>query len=104
MSKAFSQEETTFEEDDAPEEPSPLPVGARNYMTPGGFARLKGELDRLTTHERPELVAPVGWAASNAYRSENADYIYGKKRPRATTRRIRLLIRPPDLTGVGEAV
>src|SRR5207248_3676518 len=75
MSKAFSQEETTFEEDEAPDEPSPLPVGARNYMTPGGFARLKGELDRLTAHERPELVATVAWAASNGDRSENADYI-----------------------------
>ena len=69
MSKAFSQEETTFEEDEAPDEPSPLPVGARNYMTPGGFARLKGELDRLTTHDRPELVATVAWAASNGDRS-----------------------------------
>src|SRR5256886_14611707 len=93
MSKAFSQEETTFEEDDAPEEPSPLPVGARNYMTPGGFTRLKSELDRLTTHERPELVATVAWAASNGDRSENADYIYGKKRLREIDRRIRFLIR-----------
>src|SRR2546430_16244434 len=93
MSKAFSQEETTFEEDDAPDEPSPLPVGARNYMTPGGFARLKSELDRLTTHERPELVATVAWAASNGDRSENADYIYGKKRLREIDRRVRFLIK-----------
>src|SRR5438046_8337617 len=100
MSKAFSQEETTFEEDDAPEEPSPLPVGARNYMTPGGFARLKGELDRLTTHERPELVATVAWAASNGDRSENADYIYGKKRLREIDRRIRFLIRRLDVAEV----
>src|SRR5437870_4333610 len=100
MSKAFSQEETTFEEDDAPEEPSPLPVGARNYMTPGGFARLKGELDRLTTHERPELVATVAWAASNGDRSENADYIYGKKRLREIDRRIRFLVKRLDLAEV----
>src|SRR5437870_13522249 len=100
MSKAFSQEETTFEEDDAPEEPSPLPVGARNYMTPGGFARLKGELDRLTTHERPELVATVAWAASNGDRSENADYIYGKKRLREIDRRIRFLTRRLDAAEV----
>jgi transcription elongation factor GreB len=104
MSKAFSQEETTFEEDDAPEEPSPLPVGARNYMTPGGFARLKGELDRLTTHERPELVATVAWAASNGDRSENADYIYGKKRLREIDRRIRFLIRRLDLAEVVDPI
>src|SRR5213080_5449664 len=96
MSKAFSQEETTFEEDDAPDEPSPLPVGARNYMTPGGFARLKTELARLTTHERPEVVATVAWAASNGDRSENGDYIYGKKRLREIDRRIRFLIRRLD--------
>src|SRR5438094_6833452 len=100
MSKAFSQEETTFEEDEAPEEPSPLPVGARNYMTPGGFARLKTELDRLTNHERPELVATVAWAASNGDRSENADYIYGKKLLREIDRRIRFLIRRLDLAEV----
>src|SRR6266478_547608 len=96
MSKAFSQEETTFEEDDAPEEPSPLPVGARNYMTPGGFGRLKSELDRLVQKERPELVATVAWAASNGDRSENGDYIYGKKRLREIDRRIRFLIRRLD--------
>src|SRR5438105_15454588 len=96
MSKAFSQEETTFEEDEAPEEPSPLPVGARNYMTPGGFARLKTELDRLTNHERPELVATVAWAAGNGDRSENGDYIYGKKRLREIDRRIRFLVRRLD--------
>src|SRR5437763_17202850 len=100
MSKAFSQEETTFEEDDAPEEPSPLPVGARNYMTPGGFARLKNELDRLTTHERPELVATVAWAASNGDRSENADYIYGKKRLREIDRRLKFLGRRLSLAVV----
>src|SRR5207247_10734817 len=103
-SKAFSQEEPTFEEDAAPDDPSPLPVGARNYMTPGGFARLKGELDRLTAHERPELVATVAWAASNGDRSENADYIYGKKRLREIDRRIRFLIRRLDLAEVVDPV
>ena len=88
----------------AADEPSPLPVGARNYMTPGGFARLKGELDRLTTHERPELVATVAWAASNGDRSENADYIYGKKRLREIDRRIRFLIRRLDLAEVVDPV
>ena len=104
MSKAFSQEETTFEEDDAPDEAPPLPVGARNYMTPGGFARLKAELDRLTARERPELVATVAWAASNGDRSENADYIYGKKRLREIDRRIRFLIRRLDLAEVVDPV
>jgi len=104
MSKAFSQEETTFEEDEVPDEPSPLPVGARNYMTPGGFERLKTELDRLTTNERPELVATVAWAASNGDRSENADYIYGKKRLREIDRRIRFLIRRLDLAEVVDPI
>ena len=104
MSKAFSQEETTFEEDDAPEDASPLPEGARNYMTPGGFARLKDELDRLTTRERPELVATVAWAAGNGDRSENGDYIYGKKRLREIDRRIRFLIRRLDVAEVVDPV
>src|SRR5205085_3435345 len=81
-----------------------LPVGARNYMTPGGFARLKGELDRLTTHERPELVATVAWAASNGDRSENGDYIYGKKRLREIDRRIRFLVKRLDLAEVVDPV
>jgi transcription elongation factor GreB len=96
VSKAFSQEETTVEDDDAPEDASPLPAGARNYMTPGGFTRLKDELDRLVTHERPDLVATVAWAAGNGDRSENGDYIYGKKRLREIDRRIRFLIRRLD--------
>ena len=104
MSKAFSQEETVFEEDDAPEDASPLPAGARNYMTPGGFARLKDELDRLTTRERPELVATVAWAAGNGDRSENGDYIYGKKRLREIDRRIRFLIRRLDVAEVVDPV
>ena len=98
MSKAFTNEETPGldEEDDLPEEPSPLPAGARNYMTPGGFARMKDELDRLLQTERPELVATVSWAAGNGDRSENGDYIYGKKRLREIDRRIRFLVRRLD--------
>jgi transcription elongation factor GreB len=93
MSKAFTSEETPGldEEDDLPDEPSPLPAGARNYMTPGGFAKMKDELDRLVQKERPELVATVSWAAGNGDRSENGDYIYGKKRLREIDRRIRFL-------------
>jgi transcription elongation factor GreB len=99
MSKAFTRE-LAVPEDDAPDEAPPLPSGARNYMTPGGFARLRAELDRLVTHERPDLVATVAWAAGNGDRSENGDYIYGKKRLREIDRRIRFLIRRLDVAEV----
>jgi transcription elongation factor GreB len=97
MSKAFTSEEApALEEDDLPEDASPLPAGARNYMPPGGFARMKTELDALVQKERPELVATVAWAAGNGDRSENGDYIYGKKRLREIDRRIRFLVRRLD--------
>ncbi|HVF63396.1 MAG TPA: transcription elongation factor GreB [Casimicrobiaceae bacterium] len=96
MSKAFTRENDAVDELDDDVEPSPLPVGSRNYMTPGGFARLKGELDELTAKERPQLVATVAWAASNGDRSENGDYLYGKKRLREIDRRIRFLVRRLD--------
>jgi len=96
MSKAFTNEETEVEDDDGPEEGPPLPAGSRNYMTPGGFSRLKRELDDLVTRERPALVATVAWAAGNGDRSENGDYIYGKKRLREIDRRIRFLVRRLD--------
>jgi transcription elongation factor GreB len=87
-------------DDDLDDEASPLPIGSRNYMTPGGFARLSAELERLTKIERPELVATVSWAASNGDRSENGDYIYGKKRLREIDRRIRFLIKRLDAAEV----
>ena len=96
MSKAFTNEETEVEDDDGPDEGPPLPTGSRNYMTPGGFARLKRELDDLVTRERPALVTTVAWAAGNGDRSENGDYIYGKKRLREIDRRIRFLVRRLD--------
>ena len=97
MSKAFTSEETPADdEEDASADVSPLPPGSRNYMTPGGFARLRRELDQLVTKERPELVATVAWAAGNGDRSENGDYIYGKKRLREIDRRIRFLVRRLD--------
>ena len=95
MNKAFTREEDN-ELDDELEAPSALPAGSRNYMTPGGFARLKAELGQLVDKERPEVVATVAWAASNGDRSENGDYIYGKKRLREIDRRIRFLIRRLD--------
>ena len=96
MNKAFTREDSEAFEDDDAQDASPLPAGSRNYMTPGGFARLRGELDRLVTKERPELVATVAWAAGNGDRSENGDYIYGKKRLREIDRRIRFLVRRLD--------
>lgn len=100
MSKAFTRETDDTLEDDELEQAAPLPSGTRNYMTPGTFAKLKAELDRLVQKDRPELVATIAWAASNGDRSENADYIYGKRRLREIDRRIRFLIRRLDLAEV----
>jgi transcription elongation factor GreB len=89
MSKAFTKE--TDVDDDAPEEAEALPAGVKNYMTPLGFAVLKDELRGLMNEERPKVVEVVSWAAGNGDRSENGDYIYGKKRLREIDRRIRYL-------------
>jgi transcription elongation factor GreB len=89
MSKAFVREGDS--EDAPPPEPAPAP--ARNYITPAGYARLKAELKRLVEDERPEVVKTVAWAASLGDRSENADYLYGKKRLREIDRRVRFLIK-----------
>ncbi|MGZ8209667.1 MAG: transcription elongation factor GreB [Burkholderiales bacterium] len=72
----------------------------RNYMTPQGYARLKQELVHLLDVERPELVKTVAWAASNGDRSENGDYIYGKRRLREIDRRIRYLTKRLDTAAV----
>ncbi|HUN93402.1 MAG TPA: transcription elongation factor GreB [Burkholderiaceae bacterium] len=91
MNKAFVRESTeTEDEEDAPDTP-PLPAGTKNYMTPPGYKRLREELQRLVVDERPEVVRVVSWAASNGDRSENGDYIYGKRRLREIDRRIRFL-------------
>ena len=81
---------------DDDEDASPLPRGVKNYMTPQGYARLKNELTHLLNTERPELVKVVHWAAGNGDRSENGDYLYGKKRLREIDRRIRYLTRRLD--------
>lgn len=91
MSKAFTKETDDGDEDDLPEEIAGLPAGAKNYMTPAGFARLREELMTLMRKERPEVVQVVSWAAANGDRSENGDYLYGKKRLREIDRRIRFL-------------
>lgn len=103
MNKAFTREDHT-ELDEEFDAPLPIPAGARNYMTPGGFARLKAELGRLVDKDRPEVVATVAWAASNGDRSENGDYIYGKKRLREIDRRIRFLIKRLDSAEVVDPV
>jgi transcription elongation factor GreB len=91
MSKAFTKEDSQTEPEAEGEEGAPLPAGTRNYMTPTGAARMREELHRLLTRDRPELVRVIEWAASNGDRSENADYTYGKRRLREMDRRIRFL-------------
>jgi transcription elongation factor GreB len=95
MNKAFTREDDA-EVDDGEIEDTSLPAGTKNYVTPGGFRRLKSELDDLVDRERPALVATVAWAAGNGDRSENGDYIYGKKRLREIDRRIRFLVKRLD--------
>ena len=85
------------DDDDAP---PALPPGARNYITPSGYARLKGELQQLLDSERPALVKVIAWAASNGVRSENADYIYGKRRLRQIDSRIRFLTKRLEIAEV----
>lgn len=89
MSKAFTRE-SEGADDDEPQLPA-LPPGAKNYITPAGYAALRRELLDLIDNERPKVVEIVHWAASNGDRSENGDYIYGKKRLREIDRRIRFL-------------
>ena len=91
MSKAFTKESDGDDEDDLPEETGGLPISAKNYLTPQGFGRMREELDALLRKERPEVVKVVTWAAGNGDRSENGDYIYGKKRLREIDRRVRYL-------------
>lgn len=91
MSKAFTKESDGDDEDDLPDDVGGLPAGAKNYMTPQGFARMREELMTLMRKERPEVVQVVSWAAANGDRSENGDYLYGKKRLREIDRRIRFL-------------
>lgn len=99
MNKAFVKEST--DDDDDGDLPLPdIPVGAKNYITPQGYQRLKDELLQLIDVDRPEVVRIVHWAASNGDRSENGDYIYGKKRLREIDRRIRFLTKRLDLAEV----
>jgi transcription elongation factor GreB len=100
MSKAFTKE-SDADEDDGPALP-PLPAGSKNYITPDGYHRLRTELLNLIDVERPKVVEIVHWAASNGDRSENGDYIYGKKRLREIDRRIRFLTKRLDIAEVAD--
>ena len=101
MNKAFTKESDGDDEDDGPGLP-PLPPGGKNYITPQGYARLRAELMGLIDDERPKIVEIVSWAAKNGDRSENGDYLYGKKRLREIDRRIRYLTRRLDIAEVAD--
>jgi len=92
MSKAFVKESQAEPEEEARED-SAVPAGAKNYISPSGFARLKAELKQLVEIERPATVNTVRWAAALGDRSENADYLYGKKRLREIDRCVRFLVK-----------
>lgn len=101
MSKAFTREDSNAGEDDGDATEGPaLPAGTRNYMTVEGYQRLKAEFLHLMDVERPATVSIVSWAASNGDRSENGDYLYGKKRLREIDRRIRFLTKRLDCAEV----
>jgi transcription elongation factor GreB len=97
MNKAFVKETDDDEQEYALPE---IPSGVKNYITPEGHRRLKDELLQLIDADRPEVVRVVSWAASNGDRSENGDYIYGKRRLREIDRRIRFLIKRLDVAEV----
>ncbi|MBB3282148.1 transcription elongation factor GreB [Mitsuaria sp. PDC51] len=102
MSKAFTKENDAAPDDDEDDGPSlpALPKGSRNYMTPAGYARLRAEFMQLLDVERPKIVETVSWAAKNGDRSENGDYLYGKKRLREIDRRLRFLTKRLDIAEV----
>jgi transcription elongation factor GreB len=103
MNKAFvkeSSDDVDDVDDDLDVAQPDVPAGAKNYITPVGHKRLRDELLHLIDVERPEVVRLVSWAASNGDRSENGDYIYGKRRLREIDRRIRFLTKRLDLAEV----
>ncbi len=103
VNKAFTKERDDDDEDDGDTASvPPMPAGAKNYLTPAGYARLRAELLTLLDVERPKVVEVVSWAAKNGDRSENGDYLYGKKRLREIDRRIRFLTRRLDIAEVAD--
>ena len=103
MNKAFTRESDGAGDDDEDDiAPPALPAGTKNYLTPAGYARLRAELFTLLDDERPKIVEIVSWAAKNGDRSENGDYLYGKKRLREIDRRIRFLTKRLDIAEVAD--
>jgi len=102
MNKAFTKERDDADDDDEDTGLPPLPAGGKNYVTPQGYARLRAELMTLLDDERPKMVETVSWAAKNGDRSENGDYLYGKKRLREIDRRIRFLTKRLDIAEVAD--
>jgi len=98
MSKAFTKESDDSDDDEV--QLPALPAGGKNYITPHGYAVLRAELLELIDNERPKVVEVVHWAASNGDRSENGDYLYGKKRLREIDRRIRFLTKRLEIAEV----
>ena len=97
MNKAFVKDDAEAPEDDDPADGVETAIpGGKNYITQGGYRALRDELTQLLDVARPEVVQVVSWAASNGDRSENGDYIYGKRRLREIDRRIRFLTRRLD--------
>ena len=101
MSKAFTKESDEDNGDDELQLPAIAP-GGKNYITPQGYAALRAELLTLMDEERPKVVEIVHWAASNGDRSENGDYLYGKKRLREIDRRIRFLTQRLEIAEITE--
>jgi transcription elongation factor GreB len=100
MNKAFTREVDREDEEDDDVAAPVLPSGAKNYVTVAGYQRLRQELMTLLDDERPKVVEVVSWAAKNGDRSENGDYLYGKKRLREIDRRIRFLTQRLDIAEV----
>jgi transcription elongation factor GreB len=100
MNKAFTREVDREDDDDDEVAAAVLPQGAKNYITVAGYRRLRQELMTLLDDERPKVVEAVSWAAKNGDRSENGDYLYGKKRLREIDRRIRFLTKRLDIAEV----
>ena len=102
MNKAFVKESDNEDDDEALALARAIPAGSKNYITPAGHKAIKDELLQLIDVDRPEVVRIVHWAASNGDRSENGDYIYGKRRLREIDRRIRFLTKRLDIAEVAD--
>ncbi len=101
MNKAFTKESDRDDDEEEGALPA-FPPGTRNYMTPEGYARMRAEFMTLLDEERPKIVEIVSWAAKNGDRSENGDYLYGKKRLREIDRRLRFLTKRLDIAEVAD--